>query len=92
MATPHKPTPGEFLRSAKAAKSDKSAKATKAAKSDKKEPGQAVSTKGKTAAEILEEKRRRALRDKEAAEGEVKRGQRAMSLEGEPTSVLEMEA
>ena len=89
MTTPSKPTPGEFLRSAKAAKSDKSAKAAKA---DTKEPGRAVSTKGKTAAEILEEKRRRALRDKEAAEGEVKRGQRAMSLEGEPTSVLEMEA
>ena len=56
------PTPGEFLRSAKAAKSDK------------KEPGQAVSTKGKTAEEVMEEKRRKALRAKEAAKGEVKRG------------------
>ena len=35
MATPHKPTPGEFLRSAKAAKSDKSAKA---AKSERRNP------------------------------------------------------
>ena len=86
MATPSKPPPGttptprEFLRLAKAAKSDK------------KEPGQAVSTKGKTAAEVMEEKRRKTLRAKEAAKGEVRRGKKAKSLEDEPTSVLEMEA
>ena len=36
-------------------------------------PGQVVSTKGKTAEEVMEKKRRKALRAKEAAKGEVKR-------------------